>query len=206
MSGLSLIFLLSAAGLLLASVIAVHVLVTRPLRRALTAIRRMTEGDFGGRLGGGQVGPLADVMPALDDLGGVFQRWAAAARDFERRYRLLFENNPTALFRARSDGRVLECNQAAVDVLGYDSVLDVITRNARTFYADPAAREELWERLENDGTLKDVQVVFRRKDGTDVPVLLNVVVAETGDDSSIYGQFLDLTGWRYAQSSEQRMS
>lgn len=43
------------------------------------------------------------------------------ARAAERRYRLLFENNPAGMFRTRPDGRVIDCNPAAVAILGYAS-------------------------------------------------------------------------------------
>jgi PAS domain-containing protein len=83
-------------------------------------VYELTEGDFGSRIGRDQAGPLAGLMRSLDDLSGVFQRWSAAARASERRYRLLYEHSPAALFRTRLDGRMLECNQAAVTALGYD--------------------------------------------------------------------------------------
>jgi two-component system, cell cycle sensor histidine kinase and response regulator CckA len=63
-------------------------------------------------------------MRAVDDLAGSFQTRLEVARTAERRYRLLFEDNPAGMFRTRPDGRVVDCNPAAVAILGYASALD----------------------------------------------------------------------------------
>ena len=197
-AGLMLGGMLAGAVVLLASGLAVRVYLQRPLERVQRVVYELTEGNFGSRIGRDQAGPLAGLMRSLDDLSGVFQRWSAAARASERRYRLLYEHSPAALFRTRLDGRMLECNQAAVTALGYDSVVDVTTRNARTFFADPAERDALLERFKKDGLLRDVRVAFLRKDGTRVPILLNAVATESDGEATIDGQFLDLTAGRSA--------
>ena len=53
------------------------------------------------------------------------RRTAEAAR---QHYQLLFERNLAAVFRSRRDGRVIECNEAFVRMLGYRSSQDAVER------------------------------------------------------------------------------
>ena len=49
----------------------------------------------------------------------------------EKRYRELYDHSPIALYRTRiSDGKLLECNQALVELLGYDSKEDFMATNS----------------------------------------------------------------------------
>jgi PAS domain S-box-containing protein len=169
----------------------VHWLVGMPLRRILHMIYRLTDGDFSARMEPRGIGLTASVMQALDDLAGRLEARYEAARASERRYRLLYENSPTGLFRTRPDGRVVECNMAAVRMLGYDSILDVKTRNARTFYADPLERARILERLAHEGVITNHLLDLRRKDGRVIPVLLTVLRTGEAEETYLEGQFID---------------
>jgi PAS domain S-box-containing protein len=172
----------------------VHWLVVAPLRRILRMIYRLTDGDFAARTETRGIGMTANVMQALDDLAGRLEARCEAARVSERRYRLLYENSPAGLFRTRLDGRVVDCNLAAVRMLGYDSVLDAKTRNARTFYANPLEREGILDRLAREGAITALLLELRRKDGRTIPVLLTVHRTRETDGTYLEGQFIDAGG------------
>lgn len=175
----------------------IALLLERSLRVRLQAIRGalhgLRDGNFSCRLDAGGRDEVSATMRAVDDLAGSFQARLEAARAAERRYRLLFENSPAGMFRTRLDGRVVDCNPAAVAILGYASALDAKTRHASTFYADPSDREIVLDRLGREDTLANVRVRFRRKDGRDIPVLLNVIRTTDLGETYLEGQFLDLS-------------
>lgn len=102
------------------------------------------------------------------------RRAADALRASEEGYRLLFERNLAGVFRADSDGRMLECNPALARLLGYASPESVLAINARDLYVDPADRERLLARLHPDATVTGHEVRWRRADRTTVWVLLCV--------------------------------
>jgi PAS domain S-box-containing protein len=159
----------------LTAAIGSHVLVSTPLRAVRVAVERLRKNDFTRRPHAGGGGEIAAVVRALDELGQQLERRLTALSTAERRYRLLHDHGPAAQFRTRLDGRVVECNAAAVRLLGYDSVTDVTARNAAAHYADPRDRAMVIERLRRHGFLGDVPLDFRRKDGRPVPVRLTVV-------------------------------
>jgi PAS domain S-box-containing protein len=176
----------------------IALLCERSLRFRVQAIRGaihyLRDGDFSQRLDPQGRDEVSATMRAVDDLAGTFHARLEAARLSERRYRRLVENNPAGMFRTRPDGRVVDCNPAAVSMLGYASALDAMTRHASTFYADPRDRDVVLERLAREDALLNVRVRFRRKDGREFPALLNIV--RTSELGEIYfeGQFLDLSG------------
>jgi PAS domain S-box-containing protein len=171
-------------------------LVLEPFHRMRYMIDLMTEGDFAVRTHVRGHGLSGQILRALDELAGIFQAQWEAARVMERRYRLLYELNPAALFRTRPDGRVLECNEAAVRLLGFDSVVDAKTRNARTFYAHPEDRDHVLAQLAREGRIRNLVVALRTKDGRELPVVLNLVATEEAGERHIDGQLVDASGLR----------
>jgi PAS domain S-box-containing protein len=173
------------------------------LRLIRTAIYQLIEGNFSDRLDSTGRDEVSATMRAVDYLAGAFQARLEAARLAERRYRLLFEHNPAGMFRTRPDGRVVECNPAAVAMLGYASALDVKTRHASSFYADPSDRDLVLQRLAREDVLANVKVRFRRKDGREIPVLLNISRTSDLGETYLEGQFVDLGDDAEAQEIER---
>ena len=170
---------------------AIRWLIIQPLRRMRHAVYRMSEGDFAVRTEPVGIGLTAAVLRALDDLAGRLEARWEAVRASEARYRSLFDNSPAGIFRTRPDGRVLECNMTAVPMLGYESVAEAKTHNARTFYADPADRASLLETLRLEELVTNRFVVLRRKDGDVLPVLLTVHRTQSPEGPCFEGQFID---------------
>lgn len=174
---------------------AVDVMIVVPLRTIIRAIYRLTEGDFSARTAATDGTELDAIMRALDDLAGRLETALGAARASERRYRLLFEHNPAGMFRTReSDGRVLDCNPAAVRMLGYGSVLEAKTHRAEDFYANPEDRKALIASLHTNDGITSLEVQVRCKDGREFPVLLSVCRIHDAGETFLEGQFIDISG------------
>jgi PAS domain S-box-containing protein len=112
-------------------------------------------------------------------LAGLCAAALAHAREFaerkgsEERYRLLFEQNVAGVFRTTPDGRILDCNQALVASLGYDSRDDLLARDTWDLYFERADRESFLQALERQPVLTNVRLRLRRKDGSEMSGLLN---------------------------------
>lgn len=96
----------------------------------------------------------------------------------EERYRLLFENNVAGVFRTTVDGRILDCNKALVDVLGYDSREDLMQRRSPELYARSDHRDALMKKLIEERTMLNVRIPLKRKDGSTVDTMLNIGTLE----------------------------
>ena len=174
---------LGLSGVALA--IGLHTLVTTRLRLVAGALRRIAEGDFTRRFGTRGGDDIASVMRTLDEVGGRLQSRSASLQTAERRYRLLYEHGPAALFRTRLDGRVIDCNPAAARLLGYESVNDAKAQNAARFYADPGDRAVVIERLRRHGVLANLPLAFRRQDGRRIPVLLTLMQTQEDGETDL---------------------
>ena len=109
-------------------------------------------------------------------------------RASEERYRMLFERNVAGVFRTTRDGRILDCNDAFVGYLGYDSREEVLARGSWDLYRNRADRQAMLDRLDRDTAMTNVRVRFRRKDGSDVIGILNVSLIPTADgDTQLLG-------------------
>jgi PAS domain S-box-containing protein len=96
-----------------------------------------------------------------------------ALRESERRYRTLFEASTDAIFLVAPDGRVLDCNASACEMLGYSkeemlalSVADLVPDDVAAALPEVFATQGAWGRLFRE-------TLAERKDGSVFPVELN---------------------------------
>ena len=88
-----------------------------------------------------------------------------ALKESEGRYRSLFQNTRDAIFITAPDGKIIDFNQAWLDLFGYTKD-EILKLDARELYANPADRDEFQKKLEQEGFVKDFETKARRKDGT----------------------------------------
>jgi len=113
------------------------------------------------------------------------KRAEAALRSSEQRYRLLFEKTVAGVAIASLDGKVVDCNQAWVRMLGYEDADQVRGRTTTDFYFNPGEREPLLEELKNKGACLSREMQLRRRDGSPVWVLYSSVVLPADDGATV---------------------
>jgi diguanylate cyclase (GGDEF)-like protein/PAS domain S-box-containing protein len=136
------------------------------------------------------------------------KRVEQAIRDSEKRYRLLFERNLAGVFRTTLPGRVLECNQAAAAIFGYDSPEQVLAVPAVSLYYADADREAFLTKLKSEKCVMNQEMRFRRQNGDSAWVMLNVSLVDddSGLASIIEGTFVDITERRVAEQRVQSLA
>ena len=87
----------------------------------------------------------------------------SALRESEERFRSLFEQSMDAIYVAAPDGRILEANQAWMDLFGYTRE-DLTTLKAVDVYAEPGARDASLQRIAEAGYVKDA-IRLKKKNG-----------------------------------------
>ena len=115
------------------------------------------------------------------------------------RFKLLFDRNLAGVYRARIDGRILDCNQAGLRILGLSSAEEVGHHNIFDSYARPSEAKELIERLHEDGAVSGVETSLRRPDGTPIVVLQNVSLAGAPNDEILEATIIDITDRKRAE-------
>ncbi len=88
-------------------------------------------------------------------------------RESEERFRSLYENTALGLYRTTPEGIILMANPALVQMLGYSTFEELAERNLSQAGYEPAYdRKSFQERVERDGSVRDLDSAWTRKDGS----------------------------------------
>ena len=117
-------------------------------------------------------------------------------RESEEKYRQIFDGTSEGIYRTTPDGQILVINRALVEMLGYDSVEEVMEINIQTEgYQVPADRHKFIELMEKDGQVRGFEAKWRRRDGTVLFVRENAHAVRDEEGKSLYfeGTIEDIT-------------
>ncbi len=166
---------------------------TGRLRRLRSAFSAFGRGETVPELPVFRLAELAGVSGALGEAMALMQTRTAELRESEQRYRALFERNPAGMCLTLADGRIVDCNEAFVRMLGFERAADVLAVNAGEFYAEPKEREQILERVEAAGAAVNVELQFRRRDGRLIWVLANVIRGSGPPRADFEATLIDIT-------------
>jgi len=110
---------------------------------------------------------------------------AEALRESEQRYRALFDKSRDAIYVTSRDGRFIDINQSALDLFGYTRK-EMLELDVRKIYAKPDGRNLFQQEIEKGGAVRDYEIKFCKKDGTEIDCLNTSTVRRT-DDGIIIG-------------------
>src|SRR5208282_259153 len=110
-------------------------------------------------------------------------------RETGKLWRMLFDQNLAGVFCSTLDGEMLECNLSFARIFGYDSPDEIVRRPGVDYYFDPADRRRYIEKLRAHGSVRNIELTLRKKDGTAVIILENVAVlpGERGQPEAMLG-------------------
>ncbi len=111
------------------------------------------------------------------------KRHEEALRHSEARYRSLVQSAVYGIYRASIDGRFLDVNPALIQMLGYDSVEDVVRLDPQQdVFLEPSAQSHLMQEFQRTGKLDSAEVRWKKKDGIAITVRLSGRSADAADD------------------------
>jgi len=85
----------------------------------------------------------------------------------EEKYRLLFEQVQEGVFVATPDGKLLDCNDAFVKMLGHSTREELMALNVDIeLYASAEQREAFRREIEHHNYVRNFEVTLRKKDGS----------------------------------------
>ena len=126
-------------------------------------------------------------------------------RESETKYRGFFAQSIHPMFESTPDGNIANANTSFLRLLGYASFDDIIDLNLiKDVYVDADERKDLMKILEVRGSIRNVEVQVKRKNGNVLTVLehARAVRDESGALVGIEGTLEDITA---KKASEQKI-
>jgi len=115
------------------------------------------------------------------------KRFERDLKTSEEKYRNLFERVRHGLFISSKEGRFLDCNQALLDMLGYENKVEFLEIDiVRDLYVNPKDRRRFQRLIEREGFVKDFEVDFKKKNGETIAILLTAHDLK-GPDGEVMG-------------------
>ncbi len=104
------------------------------------------------------------------------------------RYATLTANIPVGLFRSTPGptGRFIEVNPALAEILGFDTMAELLTIDVSSLYLDPLERQRFSDKLATKGFVKNEELSYRKKDGTRIVVSETAIAVRDADGALQY--------------------
>jgi sigma-B regulation protein RsbU (phosphoserine phosphatase) len=125
-----------------------------------------------------------------------------ALRDSEERYRSLFEDSRDGIYIRDRNGKFVDVNQAAVEIFGYEKE-EVLNLNVVELYVNPADMFKFQQEIEKTGSVRDYEIKQRKKDGTEIDILISSTIRQASDGSILGYQGIarDITDRKEAEEA-----
>lgn len=116
-------------------------------------------------------------------------------REAESRFSDLFETLHEGVYFSAPDGDLLDVNPAMVRMLGYASKEEMLKQPMERHFASDAQRVAFAEQLRKSGSVRDLALSLRRKDGSVIRVLNSSVAIRdsAGEFVRFQGSLVDVT-------------
>ncbi|MDV2998012.1 MAG: hypothetical protein N4J56_007717 [Chroococcidiopsis sp. SAG 2025] len=153
-------------------------------------------------------GQVVEILSVGNDITQLKQAEEALQRS-EAKFRTIFENSQVGIYRTRTyDGLILNANQRFADLLGFDSLEEIIGLEHTTgFNVNPNDRQQFIEVLKRDGEVRSYEIQMRKRDGTVFWGLFSSYL--NAADDYIEGVIADISDRKQAevalQTSEERL-
>ncbi len=127
-------------------------------------------------------------------------------RAAEQKYRLLFEQVHEGVFVADRHGKLLDCNNALVTMLGYAQRDDLLALNADALYASLEQRGKLLRQIETHNHVRSFEVQLRKRDGSTLAAVETSFATRNaaGEIERYQGFLLDVTEKKRAEDEIRR--
>ncbi|MCK5451387.1 MAG: PAS domain S-box protein [Candidatus Omnitrophica bacterium] len=102
----------------------------------------------------------------------------------KEKHRKFIEFLSLGVYRANSNGDILQANLAMAKILGYDSPEELLKVPCAKLYQNPEDREKFIKETEEKGGVTKRRVLMKKKDGTNIVCQCTVVINHNGNDAS----------------------
>jgi len=180
-----------------------------PVRQITKAAELITMGNFDQSVevrSSDEIGLLASTFNFMT---GKLKETMDGLRKSEEKYRVIFSNAIEGLFQASLEGRFLNANLAAANILGYDSVeslIDCVTDWRRQVYVDIEDYGKISSAILEQKKILVREVQLKRKDGLLIWVSVSacLICDDAGQPLHIQGFITNITERKRSEEELQK--
>jgi PAS domain S-box-containing protein len=123
-------------------------------------------------------------------------------RESEEKYYTLFEESRDAIVITTREGKFIDINKAGLELFGYTKE-ELMILNIRETYANPDDRLRFQQKIEREGFVRDRELKYRKKDGTEMDCLITSTLRQAIDGSILgyQGIIRDITERKRAEEA-----
>lgn len=113
----------------------------------------------------------------------------------EEKYRSIYNNSPSGIFRSNPEGEILSANQAFLEIYNFKSLEELDKTAVQDFYVNIEDRNLILEILKKEGIVKNHVTKARKRDNSEIYVKTNYTATkdEKGNILFIDGVLEDIT-------------
>jgi PAS domain S-box-containing protein len=151
---------------------------------------------------------LRHTLDGLQEKITELEQISQALGESETRYRSIFENAQEGIYRASKQGRFLMVNPALVHILGYETAEEVLNLDiANDLYTLPSDRANLLQLLDEKGQITNMEITWKRKDGSQITVSLYTHILYDNHNQIIgyEGLVFDISQRRKMEQERERL-
>ena len=129
------------------------------------------------------------------------------AKAAEERFTSLFNHMHEGVFASSPEGKILDCNEAFVRMLGYSSKDEILKLDvAKTLYVDLEDRKKFLQEIARQGYVRNFEIVLRCQDGRRINVIESSFATRdpSGKIERYQGVMLDVTEMKRAEEEIRR--
>ena len=113
---------------------------------------------------------------------GELKRAGGAIREGHEKYQRLFDESNDAIYITSREGKFLEINRALLELFGYSREEMIDRLDVREIYVYPGERDTFQQEVEKKGSVRDYEVKFKKKNGTEMDCILTSTVRRSAED------------------------
>ncbi len=123
-----------------------------------------------------------------------------------RKYENVVSHSVAGMYRTTLDGKILECNDALAQILGYSSGDEVMRKKALQLYDSKSERERFIADLNKKGKLVNYEIRLQHVNGRQIDALENVHLDRSLDgEITIQGTIIDVSAFRQAEFEQRAL-
>jgi PAS domain S-box-containing protein len=117
-------------------------------------------------------------------------------------FKELYENATLGIYRSTPEGKIIIANPAALAILGYSSLNELLKVNLEQGYINSEDRDRFQKIMQAEGTTYGFETKWKRKDDTIIDLSISARAVKDGGDNIIYyeGVIEDITAKKLVEA------